>query len=226
MSKTGKPPGRPGPKRQLDFDTPPDVFRVVRQDGLLDGLQDGLLDERKVEAGLRKLRNLDAHPGYTRGSPPPYTMLWPKMPVDSPLAPIASAEGQTQDGPVGLGARALGSASVSGSIEATVVRVSDHDAGKEEVVARLRGNMLLVRERTQAIQQSQEAFRWNGVLLPKRIRDEEIGDAIEDLQRIINDPTIPNVRRAVRWKIISTWFWLIVHAVGRITAAIFGKKAS
>ena len=70
---------------------------------------------------------------------------------------------------------------------------------------------------------AQSAFRWIGILLPKRIRDEEIGDALQDIQRIMCDPSCPNVRRAVRWKIVSTWFWLVWHAVGRIRSAILGK---
>ena len=78
--------------------------------------------------------------------------------------------------------------------------------------------------RAKAIRTVEGGFRWIGYLLPERIRNEEIGDALEDIHRIINDPACPNVYRAVRWKIISTWFWLFWHAVGRISAAILGKR--
>ena len=70
-----------------------------------------------------------------------------------------------------------------------------------------------------------DQLKWVQILLPRRIRDEEIGDALEDLHRIVNDPTCPNVRRAVRWKVVTTWFWVIVHAVRNVTSAILGKKA-
>jgi hypothetical protein len=80
-------------------------------------------------------------------------------------------------------------------------------------------------ERKDAIQLAEKSLRWVQVLLPKRIRDEEIGDALEDLHSIINDPTCPDVRRAVRWKIISTSFWLLWHAVRHVSSSILGKKA-
>ncbi len=83
-----------------------------------------------------------------------------------------------------------------------------------------------VQDRGKAIAQVRSSFRWIGILLPKRIRDEEIGDALEDLHRIINDPNSPNIRRAVRWKIISTWFWLAWRVVTRVSAAIRGRSAS
>lgn len=81
------------------------------------------------------------------------------------------------------------------------------------------------KERAKAIRAVETGFRWIEYLLPKRIRNEEVGDAAEDIQWILRDPNCPNVRKAIWSKIVSTWFWLAVHAVGRISAAILGKKA-
>ena len=95
----------------------------------------------------------------------------------------------------------------------------------EAWAVRFVSDMTIAKERVRAARAAESAFRWVGILLPKRIRDEEIGDALEDINRILRDPTCPNVLKAVRWKIASTWFWLAVHALGRIGAAIRGRKA-
>jgi hypothetical protein len=134
-----------------------------------------VVDEQKVEAGLKKLRRLD--PEYV--APCPNGILLP-----DPLEQLDE---------------------------------SLHD------LERLNAKMERTIAKRESMVRAGSAFRWIGILLPKRIRDEEVGDALEDIQRIMCDPSCPNVRRAVRWKIVSTWFWLLWHAVGRIRAAIWGK---
>ena len=76
------------------------------------------------------------------------------------------------------------------------------------------------------MQMTATSLRWIEALVPKRIRNEEIGDALQDLHDMITDPNRRHVRWAVRWKIVSTWFWLLWHAVGRISAAIRGRTTS
>lgn len=96
---------------------------------------------------------------------------------------------------------------------------------EEFEMAAFKRDMKLAKDRVRAARAAQSSFRWISLLLPKRIRDEEIGDALEDVARLLRDPRCPNICRAVRWKIVSTWFWLVMHAVGRIGAAIRGMKA-
>jgi hypothetical protein len=99
------------------------------------------------------------------------------------------------------------------------------DENDDRSVSRYRRNTQIAKDRFRAARAARSAFRWIGIFLPRRIRDEEIGDALEDIQKIIRDPNCPNVRRAVRWKIVSTSFWLVWHGVRHVSASIRGKKA-
>jgi len=65
-------------------------------------------------------------------------------------------------------------------------------------------------------------FQFLELLLPQRIRDEEIGDALEEIAALVE-------RSAGRWqirlKIASTTFWLLINAVREVSSAVRGKKS-
>ena len=66
------------------------------------------------------------------------------------------------------------------------------------------------------------AFSWLAALTPKRIWDEDVGDAIE---------TIYAMERAgcsrfmIRLKITSAWFWVLIAVIRELLAALTGRKS-
>ena len=65
-------------------------------------------------------------------------------------------------------------------------------------------------------------FSWLAILTPRRIWNEDVGDALE---------TIEAMRRAkcsklqVQAKIISTYFWVLIAAIRELIAALTGRKS-
>lgn len=65
-------------------------------------------------------------------------------------------------------------------------------------------------------------FSWLAILTPRRIWNEDVGDALE---------TIEAMRRGgcskleVRAKIISTYFWVLIAVVRELVAALTGRKS-
>jgi hypothetical protein len=97
--------------------------------------------------------------------------------------------------------------------------------GQARMWAMHRLGQLVGIEEQRALILAERSFSWVSYLLPSRLRNELVGDALEDIHRIINDHNCPNVYRAVRWKVISTCFFLLVNAVRNVSSAILGKKA-
>ena len=66
------------------------------------------------------------------------------------------------------------------------------------------------------------AFAWLAILTPKRIWNEDVGDALE---------TIAGMQRGgcsklhIRAKIVSTYFWVLVAVLRELIAALTGRKS-
>ncbi len=72
------------------------------------------------------------------------------------------------------------------------------------------------------------AARWLGVielLVPARLRQEEIGDALEVIQRVAADGQ-PRWPWRVAVKVASTAFWVLVNAVREMAAGLLGRKSA
>jgi hypothetical protein len=105
---------------------------------------------------------------------------------------------------------------------------ADAAASSSEVhaVMRVEGpDLASLNERIALSSTADNWLRTFGLFLPKRVREEEVGDAMETIVQILTDPTYPNPRRAVFWKIASTMFWLAVNTVRHFCAAVRGTKA-
>ncbi|MGK4001117.1 hypothetical protein WMF31_00730 [Sorangium sp. So ce1036] len=65
------------------------------------------------------------------------------------------------------------------------------------------------------------AFRFVALFLPKRLVDEEIGDAVEEISLQLQ-------RSPARWpvylKIVTTVFWVMVHAIGYLVSQLKGVR--
>jgi len=64
-------------------------------------------------------------------------------------------------------------------------------------------------------------FAFAELVAPTRITDEEIGDALEVLERLSRSGA-PSWRLYL--KIATTYFWLAVNVVRELSSAITGKK--
>jgi hypothetical protein len=103
-------------------------------------------------------------------------------------------------------------------------------AQKHETQPRRREHLSLILELTDrqvAIEQARSTFRLSELLpLPKRLRDEEIGDAMEVINKIAADQTCPNRGRKIVLKLITAYFWLLVNSAREVFGAFRGKKSS
>lgn len=63
------------------------------------------------------------------------------------------------------------------------------------------------------------------LLVPPRLRQEEIGDAREIIHRLVAEGT-PGWHRRVRVKLISTVFWVLLNALRELAAGIFDRKSA
>jgi hypothetical protein len=64
------------------------------------------------------------------------------------------------------------------------------------------------------------------LVLPKRLRSEEIGDAVEIVNRIAVAPTCPHRGLKIAVKVASTIVWLLVNSVREVMSAVWGKKGA
>ena len=73
-----------------------------------------------------------------------------------------------------------------------------------------------------AIRPAGHAFSWLAILTPKRIWNEDVGDALE---------TICAMERAgcsrlkIKAKVISTYFWVLIAVARELVAALTGRKS-
>jgi hypothetical protein len=85
---------------------------------------------------------------------------------------------------------------------------------------------LALRRRYQTARATTTAIRiltWCEALLPKRLRDEDLGDALEDLARFARQG---RSRAQILAKALTTVLVLFVNGVREITAALTGRKSS
>jgi hypothetical protein len=68
----------------------------------------------------------------------------------------------------------------------------------------------LRRREAQSLQRAERAFDALSALVPKRICNEEIGDALEDIHRMV---AAKRPRWMISVKITSTFFWVLTHAL-------------
>jgi hypothetical protein len=77
--------------------------------------------------------------------------------------------------------------------------------------------------RASIVQEVESSFRFVDLLVPKRISNEEIGDAVECINAMLIDPTCKHSR--IWLKVVTTWFWVAINGVRNFTSAFMGKKA-
>jgi hypothetical protein len=75
-----------------------------------------------------------------------------------------------------------------------------------------------------AAERSRLWFHWLDVIFPPRIT-EEVGDALEWMDRIAADPNCKNPVRKIRIKRVTTVFWVIVNSIRYFMSGIMGRKA-
>ncbi len=68
----------------------------------------------------------------------------------------------------------------------------------------------------------QRAFRWLAILTPKRVWNEDVGDALEVIAAMEREGCS---RLQVRLKIVSTYFWVLIAVVRELVAALTGRKS-
>ncbi|HEY2030782.1 MAG TPA: hypothetical protein VGH20_16410 [Myxococcales bacterium] len=91
-----------------------------------------------------------------------------------------------------------------------------------EELERASANALGRHQPTDAVGRVTRGFQMVELLVPKRMRNELIGDALETIDRLVHDGQ-------PIWKIylkaVSTSFWVMVNAVREIVSGLVGKKA-
>ncbi len=80
-------------------------------------------------------------------------------------------------------------------------------------------------ERTLMLARATRWLKLAELLVPARLRQEEIGDALEVINRIVAAGE-PGWGKRVVTKVISTFFWVLVNAVRELAVGIFGKKSA
>jgi hypothetical protein len=75
-----------------------------------------------------------------------------------------------------------------------------------------------------AVERSQSWFEWLEMFVPKRL-SEDIGDALEVINRIASDPDCLHPRAMIWAKCISTTFWVFINLIRYVTSSVLGKKA-
>jgi hypothetical protein len=70
--------------------------------------------------------------------------------------------------------------------------------------------------------QAGRAFRWLAILTPKRVWNEDVGDALETIEVMKRSGCS---RHQIRMKIVSTYFWVMVAVVRELIAALTGRKS-
>jgi hypothetical protein len=91
----------------------------------------------------------------------------------------------------------------------------------QDDIARFRDQL----KKVKALARARATFDWCEVLLPKRVTNEEIGDALELIHRIANDPTCTRPRLKIFLKTVSTVFFLFLNAFRHFKSSVQGKKA-
>jgi hypothetical protein len=77
--------------------------------------------------------------------------------------------------------------------------------------------------RAETLRKVESTFSVVELMIPPKLRGEEIGDALEEINRMA---VRPDFRRWRVWlKVASTCFWVAVNAVRQVSSAILGKKA-
>lgn len=77
--------------------------------------------------------------------------------------------------------------------------------------------------RTTTFERAESVFNFIALVVPRRMRSEEIGDALEMIHAMTGDPTCPSWR--VWLKVASSCFWVVLNALRSVRSVIIGKKA-
>ena len=77
---------------------------------------------------------------------------------------------------------------------------------------------------SRAVHRASRALSWLEVVFPKRVLNEEIGDALEVISRIARDPRSSHRAVKIALKVVTTTFWVVVNSVRVISSSLFGKK--
>lgn len=69
---------------------------------------------------------------------------------------------------------------------------------------------------------TRQPFAWLAILTPKRIWNEDVGDALETISAM---ERAGSPRLWIQAKIVSTYFWVLIAVVRELVAALTGRKS-
>jgi hypothetical protein len=75
-----------------------------------------------------------------------------------------------------------------------------------------------------ALRRAESAMSWLEAVFPKRITGEEIGDALEEINRWVHDPACKHVRAKITVKVVSTAVFMVLNTIRYVLSSIAGKK--
>lgn len=70
--------------------------------------------------------------------------------------------------------------------------------------------------------ESKDYFSWLAILTPKRIWNEDVGDALETIHAMERAGCS---RLKIKVKVVSTYFWVFIAVVRELVAALTGRKS-
>ena len=94
-----------------------------------------------------------------------------------------------------------------------------------DIVARNILPIKKVERRMKALQRAANALDWIELIFPRRIANEEIGDAREIMARIAADSSCSNPSLKMGVKALTTVFWVVVNSIRLIRSSWLGKRA-
>ncbi|MBK9516195.1 MAG: hypothetical protein IPO09_02355 [Anaeromyxobacter sp.] len=70
---------------------------------------------------------------------------------------------------------------------------------------------------------AERVFGWLELVVPRRIADEQLGDALEVVHQLVR---AGRPRSHVRAKVAATAFWVLVHTIGAVVSGVTGRKGA
>jgi hypothetical protein len=75
------------------------------------------------------------------------------------------------------------------------------------------------------VQRATRPFNWLERMFPRRVLTEEIGDALEIINNIANDPDCHRPKLKIMIKVVTTTFWVMLNSIRLLCSSVLGKKA-
>ncbi len=79
------------------------------------------------------------------------------------------------------------------------------------------------RQGDSATEGAERVFGWLELMIPRRIADEQLGDALEVVHQLVR---AGRPRSHIRAKIAATVFWVLIHSIGAVVSGVTGRKGA